>query len=294
MTNPESTSSSPSRSFAKRRVLPALAAVGLVGGLVAACMPPGRPPGGGGGGGNTTPCTGTESGATVAGVQAASWSSGVTLTYGNECLMFRSNGLPNHPRLSEYAIPNRGAVPDPTVAQSYNYNISTNPTLSGTMTSTSLGVIGVMISGAALFNPYEGDGVTVATASNFTVTGSMGQQVPFLDACSGHPTPFGQYHYHALPSCITSVVDTTSGPSHLIGLAFDGFPIYGDRDINGTQIAENQLDACNGITSPTPEFPSGIYHYVLLNTATANSSIRCLKGNVNAANISMAGMNMGG
>ena len=27
-------------------------------------------------------------------------------------------------------------------------------------------------------------------------------------------------------------------------------------------ITASQLDACNGITSPTPEFPDGIYHYV--------------------------------
>jgi len=176
------------------------------------------------------------------------------------------------------------------VAQSYDFKIPTTPTKAATTTSTSLGTIGVMISGAALFNPYEGDGSTVATASNFTVKNSAGQDVAFLDSCSGHPTPMGQYHYHALPTCVTATVDTASGPSHLIGIAFDGFPIYGDRDVDGKKIAASELDVCNGITSATPEFPDGIYHYVLLETADSTSSIRCFSGTVDASLTQMGGM----
>ena len=93
-----------------------------------------------------------------------------------------------------------------------------------------------------------------------------------------------------LPTCITSVVDGSSGPSHLIGLAFDGFPIYGDRDATGQKVTASQLDACNGITSPTPEFPEGIYHYVLLPTADASSSIKCFTGIVDTSLLSMGGM----
>jgi hypothetical protein len=100
----------------------------------------------------------------------------------------------------------------------------------------------------------------------------------------------GAYHYHGLPSCVTATVDTAGGPSHLIGVAFDGFPIYGDKDINGKQITADQLDACNGITSPTPEFPDGIYHYVLLDTADASSSIKCFSGTVDSS-LTRMGMN---
>jgi len=104
-----------------------------------------------------------------------------------------------------------------------------------------------MISGAALFNPYESDGSTVALAENFTVENAAGKDVAFLDACSGHPTPMGEYHYHALPTCVTAWVDTKTGPSHIIGLAFDGFPIYGDRDINGKQVTKAKLDRCTSV-----------------------------------------------
>jgi hypothetical protein len=68
------------------------------------------------------------------------------------------------------------------------------------------------------------------------------------------------------------------GPSHLLGIAFDGFPIYGDHDVKGKVITSKQLDLCNGITSATPEFPKGIYHYVLLNVADSRSSINCFSG----------------
>jgi len=249
--------------------------------------------------------TATTSVSTETGLQSAKWGSNVTVTFANGSIRYRSNGLPNHTRQAEYALPNAGvrvpsaatayAAPDPTQSQSYDFTITTKPTKAATPTSTSLGTIGVMISGAALFNPYEGDGTTVAMASNFTVRNSAGKDVAFLDACNGHPTPMGMYHYHALPPCVTATVDVAGGPSHIIGIAFDGYPIYGDRDINGRQLAAADLDQCSGITSATPEFPNGTYHYVLLATANSSSSIRCFSGKLSStasAMLSTMSMNM--
>ncbi len=236
----------------------------------------------------------------TAGLEGAKWASNVKVTIADGRFRFVSDGLPNHSRQAEYALPNAGVrVPDastatagadPTTAQSYDYSIPTVPTKAASPTDASLGTIGVMISGAALFNPYEGDGSTVAMASNFAVKNAKGEDVAFLDSCNGHPTPMGQYHYHALPKCVTSQVDSVGGPSHIIGVAFDGYLIYGDRDANGGVVTKDQLDACNGITSPTPEFPDGVYHYVLLDTADSTSSIRCFTGNVDASLTQMQGM----
>jgi hypothetical protein len=226
--------------------------------------------------------------ATVDGVKAAKWGDNVKLSYADDSFTFTSNGIPNHARPAEYVLPNAGVMlptpttsyvgADPTKAQDYKFTIPLNPSKAAKTTSTSLGAIGVMISGAVLFNPYEGDGKSVATFDNFSLKNSKGEDVYFLDSCNAHPTPMGQFHYHGLPTCITSVVDTADGPSHIIGVAFDGFPIYGDRAIDGSKIAVSQLDECNGITSATPEFPKGIYHYVLLNTKDLTSSIRCFSG----------------
>ncbi len=227
---------------------------------------------------------------TEAGLRAARWGSNVTVTFSGATMRYRSNGIPNHARQAQYALPTPGTrVPtaatayagaDPTAAQSYDYQIPLTPTKAASTTSTSLGTIGVMISGAALFNPYEGDGSTVAMANNFSVRNAAGQDILFLDVCNGHPTPMGMYHYHALPPCVTAMVDIDAGPSHIIGVAFDGFPIYGDRDINGKQLTAADLDQCNGITSATPEYPAGIYHYVLLKANNSTSSIRCFSGTV--------------
>ncbi|PDH25269.1 MAG: hypothetical protein CND29_00625 [Marine Group II euryarchaeote MED-G36] len=81
---------------------------------------------------------------------------------------------------------------------------------------------------------------------------------------------------------------TVSEHSPIIGFAFDGYPIYGfvgwDEDgdtkemtssyklkegesgYNGIDDYEyvaglGDLDACNGVYSPTPDYPEGIYHY---------------------------------
>ena len=250
-----------------------------------------------------TSSTDSSTASTQSGLQSAKWGSNVTVSFANGAMRYRSNGIPNHARQAQYALPNPGVrVPgatsayagaDPTAAQSYDFQIPLVPKKATTPTSTNLGTIGVMISGAALFNPYEGDGTTVAMASNFTVKNAAGANIAFLDICNGHPTPMGAYHYHALPPCVTSMVDTDGGPSHIIGVAFDGYPIYGDRDITGKQLTAADLDRCGGVTSPTPEFPAGTYHYVLLATTTAASSIRCFTGQVSITpSMMMPGMHM--
>lgn len=229
-------------------------------------------------------------------IKAANWNPTVQLTYSDGSVIMEPNGIPDHERDAYYAVPDAGVVvpdattasvmADPTTAQTYKFTITTTPKYVSTVTSTSLGSIGVMISGAVLYNPFEGDGKTVAMASNFTITDGSGNTGSFIDKCAGHPTPQqGAYHYHGLSKCVTAKVDEASKPSHIIGFALDGFPIYGDRDINGKQLTADNLDECNGIVSATPEFPGGIYHYVLLDTADVRSSITCFHGEVDTSQI---------
>jgi hypothetical protein len=250
----------------------------------------------------------SSSASTKAGLKKATWGKNMKVSYGTSTIRLRSNGIPNHSRSKYYAVPNAGvvvptqatatAILDPTTTHAYDYKIPTTPKKISKTTAAPLGSIGMMISGAVLFNPYEGDGTTVAMASNFTISAPDGSTAPFVDTCSGHPTPAmggggGQYHYHGLPACVSKEVDTSTGPSHIIGIAFDGFPIYGKRDIKGKVIPASKLDKCNGITSATPEFPKGIYHYVLPGTANATSSIRCFHGKVDSSLITQM-PNMGG
>jgi hypothetical protein len=162
------------------------------------------------------------------------------------------------------------------------------PTKASSPTTTSGGAIGFISSGEVIFDPYEATH-TVALADNAHATAPDGTTAYFIDSCNSHAAggmganSGSTWHYHGVPSCWTQTVDGATGPSHIIGIALDGFPIYGGRDINGNAVAASALDACNGITSATPEFPSGAYHYVLpLNTTTAQSSLNCYSGTVGA------------
>lgn len=229
-------------------------------------------------------------------LKAAKWGPSIKTTFTGGSVAITTTDIPNHARDAYYAVPNAQVVvpgastahviKDPTKAQNLSFTIPTAPVYSSNVTDTPLGSIGVMISGSVLFNPYEGDGTTVAMSSNFSLTNTDGSKVWFVDHCSGHPTPdSGIYHYHAGSTCVMRQVDTSTGPSHLIGVALDGFPIYGPRDVNGKTVPVKSLDRCNGITSPTAEFPQGIYHYVLPRTTDATSSIRCFHGVVDSRQI---------
>jgi YHYH protein len=227
-------------------------------------------------------------------LKKAGWASNVDASFSDGELDFRSDGVPQDGLEPYYAVPNPGVVvpnksnshvsPSSKVVkrQAYNFKITTKPKKASQRTSIFTGPVGVMINGALIFNPYEGDGTTVAMASNFTLTDREGNTAPFLDKCNGHPSPgpVYAYHYHGLPKCVAKTVDRRKGPSHIIGVAWDGFPIYGDRNYRGKKIKASKLDKCNGIKSRTPEFPHGIYHYVLLNVPNKHSSIACLKGRV--------------
>jgi len=166
------------------------------------------------------------------------------------------------------------------------------PVQASSTTATSLGAIGYLISGTAMFNPFEMDASTPAVADNasYTFTDGTGtlQTAYFLDQCNSHSNG-STWHAHGNPNCVTSQVDTAVGPSHIIGIALDGFPIYGGRDINGNIVNVSQLDACNGITSATPEFPSGAYHYVLpIGVTTKYASINCYSGTVSSTTMAQA------
>jgi hypothetical protein len=159
------------------------------------------------------------------------------------------------------------------------------PSKASSTTMTNKGPIGIMVSGEFLYNAFEAT-TTPALGDNISfsyTTGGVTYTPAFIDKCNSHPTPINvgyTWHLHGIPLCLTATEDG-SGPSHMIGIALDGYPVYGGRDINGNVITTSQLDACNGITSATPEFPNGAYHYVLpLNTTNQYSSLNCYTGTV--------------
>jgi len=92
--------------------------------------------------------------------------------------------------------------------------------------------------------------------------------LPALDLCGGHIDPGGWYHWHATTTDIDSSFDFEGLDAHchldqsasaLFGFAFDGYPIYGSVDQDGSSPVD--LDECRGHTSATADYPDGVYHY---------------------------------
>lgn len=264
---------------------------------------------------SSTSTTSTSTNAYAAAYEKAKFASGVTVSFPSNCAMTVSaDGLPyQHQVYYLTPVMNGGTVVATTPsgiqlgvspyagsglsnAQSVSATFNTCPTKASSTTATGGGAIGFIFSGTVLFDAYEATS-TVALGDNASYTfastacGGTTCTASFLDPCNQHTTGGSSgstWHFHGNPNCWTSVVDGASGPSHIIGIALDGYPIYGGYDVNGKVVDATTLDACNGITSATPEFPNGAYHYVLPVDANGNalttkqSSINCYAGTVSA------------
>jgi YHYH protein len=206
-------------------------------------------------------------------LQSAQWSSNVTITVDGSTATFESDGVPSHEVLDAYLGDGKDGKYLAGGVSSYDakFSFPVVPTVADSSTASGNGAIGVAISGAVFFNPYEGNGTkTVANDDNEVIDG-----VPFIDACGGHPLPNGiNYHYHGIPYCITDVVDTPGQHSVLIGYIFDGYGIYGPKDVGGAEPTD--LDECMGHTGPTPEFGFDTYHYHV--SSQANYITECYHG----------------
>ena len=116
------------------------------------------------------------------------------------------------------------------------------------------------------------DGVPINGAPP-SVVGNNGK-IPSLDRCGGHHDPAGYYHWHFLAAHMDATLDAnglldvdneiqcsnkTQSSTALIGYARDGYPIYSGNEMDDA--APTDLDACNGHTGATEDYPDGIYHY---------------------------------
>ena len=122
-------------------------------------------------------------------VRNAEWGDNVTLSVDTKSFRFQSNGKPNHPVADEYLMPDPFSSCNVTAEPScvhiepasqaiqawpLDVTIPTRPKKVKDRLYLKAGPVGVMISGSFVYNPYEGDGTTVAMASNFTLTNAQG------------------------------------------------------------------------------------------------------------------------
>jgi hypothetical protein len=187
-------------------------------------------------------------------------------------LIVHSDGIPTH---KTGTFPNRDN-PNRIRKQDYVFKIPRRPNLAARPTKLPMGPIGVAINGVPFYNPYNREG-------NDAVEGPFAE---VFDSCCGHPDQLGRYHYHKYPLCVKSPFRDEPGQhSPLIGLAFDGFAIYGPNGQNGQPPAD--LDECNGHTDAERG-----YHYHV--TSKFPYILGAYRGEVDRSNFDQRGRFAGG
>jgi hypothetical protein len=199
------------------------------------------------------------------------WDSRLAITLHGDRRIFSSNRLPSHPT-GNFPI----AKSDDAYAFDRNPNtiredaivldLPAMPTLAERPTCLPLGAIGVMLSGAVLFNALD----------------AAGRDAPaheILDQCDGHPERRGEYHYHDYSSCLPD--DGVKQPQNhgaLVGFAIDGFGLFEPNGQNGLAVTNADLDACHGHTHELMWNGAlqTIYHYHF--TADYPYSLGCFTG----------------
>jgi len=140
-----------------------------------------------------------------------------------------------------------------------------SPDLKANQIEAGLGIVGVARNGVVIFNDEANP------------PDAIQNEVKTFDRYGGHPTGRGEYHYHDEPVALVP----SSGPKNeLIGIAIDGFPIYGSQNAAGTNVFDaggSPTQACTTTDASKPYYwpetannwttneldptPSGLPHY---------------------------------
>ena len=117
-----------------------------------------------------------------------------------------------------------------------------------------MGEVGFAFNGAAIFNPYDRyccDAGLYELRNAFLIVHIFNHNreknaKSALDMCYAHPNGDrgSRYHYHVWSPCLS----TCTGESELIGIALDGFPIYGPgiNPDTGKVWSQSDMDLCGG------------------------------------------------
>ena len=184
-------------------------------------------------------------------------------------VVIEATGRPDH--TSPYWNPNNASglyvEPDPTITDEsqmspgfieaynnlYTLRVPTSPALAAATSGTSLGPVGLSVSGAPIFNDQEGPNIDLAIG---VISG--------FDRNGAHTGP-ETYHYHLEPKAITN------DDEELVGVIADGFFLYG-RKCFATGTYPTDLDLSGGHFSQT-QHSNGVdeYHYHIKNEFYLNA-----------------------
>ena len=194
---------------------------------------------------------------------------GYVSTVNSSYYCFKSKNLPNATSpywgtgsaLFTASVPGgNSANPNKTASQNFVYAIPVSPTANtGTLSGTQAGLasIGITVNGLAVYNNAAAAPDTLST------------EAKSFDNQGGHPQNTGIYHHHA--NVTNGTVDLTSTAA-LVGIALDGYAIYGANCSGQGGGAATGLDTNHGHTTTTSHFTAATYHYHYANDATAGIS----------------------
>ncbi|MES2695065.1 MAG: YHYH protein, partial [Verrucomicrobiota bacterium] len=158
----------------------------------------------------------------------------VSLHWDETWLYIESNGLPAHGMMTGItAWQQQVPLPQPYTGTNA-WQLPLQPVPSNTPVSIRgrflRGAIAIAVNGIPIFNPQNN-------------RGELSQEIGELDQWGGHCGRADDYHYHAAPFHLQSVV----GPGMPIAYALDGYAIYGLTEPDGS--TPQNLDPFNGHTT---------------------------------------------
>lgn len=200
-------------------------------------------------------------------VDEAGFGAKVKVTCDGGVASIAGDTYPDHPKMNGITGTN-DQVPIP--APGYVSPIALSPVKAATPTSIDA-ALGVAVNGVPIYD-YTSQGTNDLSAYDPKFDTKLTGE---LDLCNGHSGRGDDYHYHAAPVCMIAAMKN-KGPSAILGWGFDGYPIYGDTNPDGTAIAAGDLDVCNA--KPDPNF--GFRYHT---SETHPYIVQCLVGVVDTA-----------
>ncbi|GAA0422604.1 hypothetical protein GCM10009133_33940 [Cocleimonas flava] len=191
----------------------------------------------------------------------------VTVTCDKTYAYVQSDTYPDHSLMNGITGTNE-QIPVP--ALNYAAPILLHPEISDTKTSIDA-ALGVAINGVPIYD-YSAQGEIDLHGYDATKdTTKLGQ----LDECGGHAGRGDDYHYHAKPTCMIDSMENVTDAT-IIGWGYDGFPLYGDANPDGSAITKGDLDVCNGQADKQ-------FGYRYHTSVEAPYIIQCLVGKVDTS-----------
>ncbi|KQB97713.1 phosphatidylethanolamine-binding protein [Loktanella sp. 1ANDIMAR09] len=204
--------------------------------------------------------------AVTASVEDAGFSDSVTVNCSYTHATITSDTYPDHEMMTGIVGTNE-QVPVPA---EYGAPILLSPQFNGTPLTRDA-ALGVAVNGVPIYDYTGGGEMTEADLAHHQAQHDT-LQTGQLDVCGGHAGRGDDYHYHVAPTCMIAQMNN-AGPAAIIGWAFDGFPIYGDTNPEGSIIVEGVLDVCNGQADDT-------FGYRYHTSQAAPYIVQCLMGTV--------------